>query len=216
VTATFLTSAAVAVLATVMVITRRHVVHALLYLVLSFLAVAVALFTIGAPFVAALEVVVYAGAIIVLVLFVVMLLDVGTRGAEQERLWTRPRTFALPVLLAAVLLVLLLVDIARAPLGPVAAEVPPVTVGLALYGPYVLAVEIASVLLLAGAVGAFHVGRRTEHELSLQVEREERGVEHVLGPYALRPASPITVVADSVRPGRAAADRTVSPAQEEE
>ncbi len=161
-TATFLVAAAVAVLATAMVITRRHVVHALLYLVLSFLAVAVVLFTLGAPFVAALEVVVYAGAIIVLFLFVVMLLNVGDQGAEQERLWTRPRAFVLPVALAAVLLWLVLTAVARAPLGPVTGEVPPVAVGLALYGPYVLAVEIASVLLLAAMIGAIVLVKRDD------------------------------------------------------
>jgi len=199
VSTTFLGAAVVAVVATAMVITRSHVVHALLYLVLSFLAVAVVLFTLGAPFVAALEVVVYAGAIIVLFLFVVMLLNVGEEGTLRERQWTRPRAFVLPVLLAAVLLALVLSTVLRTPLGAVGEEVPPVAVGLALYGPYVLAVEIASVLLLAGAVGAFHVGRRSEQELDARLELEERGIDHILGPYALRPTSTVTVVSDAVR-----------------
>jgi NADH-quinone oxidoreductase subunit J len=213
-TATFVVAAAVAVVATAMVITRSRVVHALLYLVLSFLAVAVVIFTLGAPFIAALEVVVYAGAIIVLFLFVVMLLDLGAEGAEQERSWTRPRAFVLPVLLAAVLLSVLLSTITRAPLGEITGEVPPVAVGLALYGPYVLAVEIASVLLLAGAVGAFHLGRRTEHELEARVELEERGIDRILGPYALRPTSPVTVVSDSLH--AAARSQAEAAAQEEE
>lgn len=210
-TTTFLGAALVAVVATAMVVTRTHVVHALLYLVLSFLAVAVVLFTLGAPFVAALEVVVYAGAIIVLFLFVVMLVDVGERGTLRERQWTRPRAFVLPVLLAAVLLALVLAAVVRTPLGAVGDEVPPVAVGLALYGPYVLAVEITSVLLLAGAVGAFHVGRRSEQELEARVELEERGVDHILGPYAPRLASTV-VVSDPVR----GADAVAAEEEEEE
>ena len=55
----FYISAAVAMLATLMVVTRAHAVHALLYLIVSLLAVAMVFFTLGAPFVAALEVVVY-------------------------------------------------------------------------------------------------------------------------------------------------------------
>jgi NADH-quinone oxidoreductase subunit J len=65
---------AIAVLATVMVITRYNMIHALLYLVVSFLAVALIFYMLGAPFMAALEVIVYAGAIVVLIIFVIMVL----------------------------------------------------------------------------------------------------------------------------------------------
>jgi NADH-quinone oxidoreductase subunit J len=53
-----------------MAITRLNAMHALLYLMVSLLAVAVVFFTLGAPFVAALEVIIYAGAIMVLFIFV--------------------------------------------------------------------------------------------------------------------------------------------------
>ena len=73
----FYISAVVAILATLMAISRAHPVHALLYLIVSLLAVALVFFTLGAPFVAALEVITYAGAIMVLFLFVVMMLNLG-------------------------------------------------------------------------------------------------------------------------------------------
>ncbi len=76
-TALFYIAAAVAVLSTLMVVTRTNLVHALLYLVISLFAVAVVFYTLGAPFVAALEVIVYAGAIMMLFLFAVMLLNAG-------------------------------------------------------------------------------------------------------------------------------------------
>ncbi len=63
-------------------ITRLVAVHALLYLIVSLLAVAVVFYTMGAPLVAALEVIIYAGAIVVLFVFVVMMLNLGTQARE--------------------------------------------------------------------------------------------------------------------------------------
>ncbi len=80
---TFYIAAAVAVVATVLMLTRLNVVHALLYLIVSLLGVAVVFYVLGAPFVAALEAIVYAGAIMVLFLFVVMMLNLGKRTAED-------------------------------------------------------------------------------------------------------------------------------------
>src|SRR5512136_537285 len=69
--------AAVAVIATVFAITEKHAVHAIVYLVTSFFALAVIFFILGAPLVAVFEVIIYAGAIMVLFLFVIMMLDLG-------------------------------------------------------------------------------------------------------------------------------------------
>ena len=80
-TVAFYLAGVVAVIATLLVITCHETIHALLYLIVSLFAVAVVFYTLGAPFVAALEVIVYAGAIIVLFLFTVMLLNIG-REAE--------------------------------------------------------------------------------------------------------------------------------------
>ena len=70
----FYIAGAVAVLSTILMLTRLNVVHALLYLIVSLLAVAVVFYVLGAPFVAALEVIIYAGAIMVLFVFVVMMM----------------------------------------------------------------------------------------------------------------------------------------------
>src|SRR5262245_46853023 len=88
-----------------MVITRYHPIHALLYLVVSFLAVAVVFLSLGAPFIAALEVIVYAGAIMVLFIFVVMMLNLGKDTAMQEKNWLQPRVWVGPSVLVLVLLV---------------------------------------------------------------------------------------------------------------
>jgi NADH-quinone oxidoreductase subunit J len=153
--------ASVVVIATLLAITNHHPLHALLYLIVSLLGVAMVFFSVHAPFAGALEVIVYAGAIMVLFVFVVMLLNLGKATADQERRWLLPRTWIGPGLLSLALLVelarLLLrqgEDVTLAGQTIAAAQV-----GVALYGPYVLAVELASMLLLAGLVTALHLGR---------------------------------------------------------
>jgi NADH-quinone oxidoreductase subunit J len=157
---TFYAAAATAVLATALAITRTNVVHGLLYLIVSLLAVALIFFVVGAPFVAALEVIIYAGAIMVLFVFVMMLLNLGPQTVEQERRWLTPRTWIGPLVLTVVLLAELLYALAsrgQATTGPV---VDPQQIGIDLFGRYAIAVELASMLLLAGLIGAYHLGRR--------------------------------------------------------
>lgn len=160
-TVLFYLSAALAVVATIMTITRRVAIHALLYLVISLFATAIVFFTLGVPFVAALEVIVYAGAIMVLFLFVTMMLNLTPQAVEAQRAWFSAGAWAGPVILALILVAELIYASAsglQQPPNPQVIE--PKAVGLALYGPYLLAVELASVLLLAGLVGAYHLGRR--------------------------------------------------------
>ena len=159
---TFYISAAVAVIATLLAITRLNAVHALLYLILSLLAVAVIFFVLGAPFIAALEVIIYAGAIMIVFIFVIMMLNLGEDAVEQERRWLPVRAWFGPSLLALVLLIEVLFIILSEPQVPATAYVPAEIVGAVLFGPYLIAVELASLLLLAGVVGAYHLGRR-EH-----------------------------------------------------
>jgi NADH-quinone oxidoreductase subunit J len=156
----FLLAAAVAVFATAMAVSRLNAVHALLYLVVSLLAVALMFYILGAPFAAALEVIIYAGAIMVLFVFVVMLLNLGGQAVARERGWLTPRIWLGPAGLCAVLLGELLVVLFAGPGTPATpALVDARAVGITLFGPYLLAVELASLLLLAGLVGAWQLGR---------------------------------------------------------
>jgi NADH-quinone oxidoreductase subunit J len=157
----FYIAAAVAVISTLMVITQLNPVHALLYLIVSLLSVALIFFLLGAHFAAVLEVIIYAGAIMVLFVFVVMMLNLGPQTIEQERRWLSPGAWLGPSVLAAVLLAELVYVLAAGGGHAVSStEVGPKAVGLALFGPYLLGVELASMLLLAGLVGAYHLGRR--------------------------------------------------------
>lgn len=158
----FYIAATVAIVATLLVITEVHAVHALLYFIVSLLAVALAFYALGAPFIAALEVIIYAGAIMVLFLFMIMMISLGPGAVEQENRWISGRTWIGPSLLAAVLLAELFYVLASGMLthDTGGAFVAPKDVGVALFGPYALGVELASMLLLAGLVGAYHLGRR--------------------------------------------------------
>jgi NADH-quinone oxidoreductase subunit J len=161
----FYMSAAVAVLATMVAITRRHAVHALLYLIVSLLAVAVVFYVIGAPFLAALELIIYAGAIMVLLLFVVMMLNIGENATEVEVMWLKPHVWAWPSGLATFLVIELIYAAGHAPTpGGVMHVVTPKELGVALFGPYAIGVELASLLLTSGLVGAYHLGRRASRE----------------------------------------------------
>ena len=155
----FYVAALIAVFSTVMCITNHNPVHALLYLIVSLLSLAVIFFTLGAPFAALLEIIVYAGAIMVLFVFVVMMLNLGAATVEQERKWLTPKVWIGPALLSLLLLVEMLTLVNAGPLHPVGGEIDAKAVGIALYGPYLLAVELASMLLLGGLVAAYHVGR---------------------------------------------------------
>jgi NADH-quinone oxidoreductase subunit J len=161
-TIVFYVSAIVAVIATLFAITRRHAVHALLYLIVSLLAIAVIFYILGAPFIAALELIIYAGAIMVLFVFVVMMLNLGEASREMEREWLRPRVWIGPAILGIILFGEVFFLLAAS--APTTAAVQRVTakqVAIALFGPYVIGVELVSLLLMGGLVGAYHLGRRT-------------------------------------------------------
>ena len=164
----FYIAGAVAVISTVLMLTRLNVVHALLYLIVSLLGVAVDFFVLGAPFVAALEVIIYAGAIMVLFVFAVMMLNLGKHAAEMEKQWLTPGIWTGPVLLASILIAEVVYLARGSATGLGTSAVQPSEVGMALYGPYLIGVELASMLLLAGLVGAYHLGCREDQKTEIQ------------------------------------------------
>ena len=165
-TTVFYAASAVAIVAGALAVTRANALHALLYLVLALFALSLMFLTLGAPFIAALEIIVYAGAIMVLILFVIMMLNLGAATRQRERKWLSPRAWIMPSLLATALTVALLAAVAGgAPArGGAAAEatrvIGPGAVGASLFSTYIIGVELAAVLLLVGLVGAHYLGVR--------------------------------------------------------
>jgi NADH-quinone oxidoreductase subunit J len=171
---TFYIAAVVAVISTFMVITRTNVVHALLYLVVSLLSAAIIFFVIGAPFIAALEVIIYAGAIMVLFIFVVMMLNLGKQAVEQESQWLNPKAWIGPIILVLILFFEFFYLILTSTSAIIESTlVTPKEVGMALYGNYLLGVELSAMLLLAGIVGAYHLGHRTKKVVHRFLEEEK-------------------------------------------
>jgi len=154
----FYVAAVIAIVSTVLMITRSNAVHALLYLVVSLLAVAIVFYVLGAPFVAALEVIIYAGAIMVLFIFVMMMLNLGDRATQMERTWLTPGSWVGPAILSAILVIEFAYTLGAAGRTAMARGTGPREVAMVLYGPYLLGVELVSMLLLAGVVGAYHLG----------------------------------------------------------
>ena len=152
--------AAVAVIATIFAITEKHAVHAIVYLVTSFFALAVVFYLLGAPLVAVFEVIIYAGAIMVLFLFVIMLVNL-----EEPRRFSGGRLrLALSATLTLLLFGMLASLFARAPQGAAVAASPLgegnlQRVGAALFTDYLLPFEAVSVLLLVAMIGAIVLGR---------------------------------------------------------
>lgn len=173
----FYFAAALAIIASIKVVTGRNTVHALLYLVVSLLAIAVCFYLMGAPFAAGLEVIVYAGAILVLFVFAIMMFGLGqdeTLNAPQSNslklsninLWFGPSIIAI-LLLAQLIFA---IDNSAIQEKLTSNIVDAKQVGSLLYGSYLLAVEIASFLLLAGLIAGYHFAK--PEGVSLDVHKE--------------------------------------------
>lgn len=170
----FYLSGLIAILATIRTISHTNPIHALLYFIVSLLAVACVFFSLGAYFAGALEVIVYAGAIMVLFVFVVMMLNLGKSVEEQERMWLKPAVWIGPAILSALLLAGIVFGISSNTSAQQVLNSEMIdgkAVGISLFSTYVLAVELASMMLLAGLVVAFHIGRENKPtELTLHGE----------------------------------------------
>jgi len=157
--ALFLLLALVSVAAAFGMLMSRNAVYSALYLVLNFVTVALFYLTLGAPFIAMMQVTVYAGAIMVLFLFVIMLLGADSLPKSEVLPWQKPLAILLAVLLAAESTYLLLTK-AR-PAGDITQPDDTVNtmdnlrqMGLSLFNEYLLPFEVVSILLLVAMMGA--------------------------------------------------------------
>lgn len=160
----FYALAAVAIFASLRVITHANPVHAILAMIVSLLAVAGIFFILGAPFAGALEIIVYAGAILVLFVFVIMMLNLGMVTDAREELWLDANTWAVPTGLTVIIAVVLYAMIGlnhdeAAMIG--GTTVSAKAVGSVLFTKYMMLVEVAALLLLGALVAAYHLGKPT-------------------------------------------------------
>ncbi len=155
----FYTIAALMLLSTGLAITRRNLVYAVVYLVLSFFGTAMLFYLLGAPFLAALEIIIYAGAIMVLFLFIIMMMHL-----EMEPGKFLPRRQVIPATLIGALFLMAFIVLAGTDAGGwkplAAAQAMPAAFGFYLFDTHWLSIEIASMLLLVALVAAIVLGRQ--------------------------------------------------------
>jgi NADH-quinone oxidoreductase subunit J len=158
----FGTLAALAVASALGMLFSRHAVYAALFLVLNFFSIAILFLVLGAPFVALMQITVYAGAIVVLFLFVIMLLGTETISGKSELRFHRRMAvlFSLALLIeVGVLITYIWGDFSKnVSLPEIAAN--PTSLGLELFRQYSLPFEVTSLILLVGIIGAITLIQR--------------------------------------------------------
>lgn len=165
----FLTLAALAVVTAVSMIASRNAIYSALFLVLNFITIAAIYLLLDAAFIAMVQITVYAGAIMVLFLFVIMLLGAERVEAENSLAWQRPLSLVLGFVLLAEMVYLLFFHGGGS--LPAVHELEsvfgsPRSIGLVLFDSYLLPFEVASILLLVAMVGAILLVRDERKEAS--------------------------------------------------
>jgi len=157
----FIILAGVAVGLALAMMFSRNAIYAALFLILNFITVALFYLILDAPFIAISQVTVYAGAIMVLFLFVIMLLGAEQTGRTPSRWWYQPVSLFLGVVLLVEIAIILF---SQSGVGSASVEVPstfgsPLAIGELLFTRYLLPFEATSILLLAAMVGAIVMTR---------------------------------------------------------
>jgi NADH-quinone oxidoreductase subunit J len=160
--AIFLGLAAVAVAAAIAMLVSRNAVYSALFLVIVLLTIAVLFLLLSAPFIAMVQVAVYAGAIMVLFIFVIMLL--GTENVETEPAHRWQFAAALVLSYALIIQFVIVALVLPTETAPEFAETAgsfgsPASVGTLLFNEYIIPFEVTSLLLLVAMVGAIVLSR---------------------------------------------------------
>ena len=162
----FIVLAVIAVAAAVAMLLSRNTVYSALFLIMNFLAIGVIYLILGAPFVALAQITVYAGAIMVLFLFVIMMLGAEKLREQEPLKWQRPLAIVLGLVLILEGVYALLTRIGTQMLtkAPLESLADPKAIGVLLYTKYSLPFEITSVILLVAAIGAVVLTRGGKKE----------------------------------------------------
>ena len=162
----FLYFAAVIIVSAVLMVTRRNLIHSVMFMLLLFFHIAGLFVLLNAEFLAAVQLIVYAGAILILYLFVVMLLSVDreTQAVRANRFW--PWLIGFGFVIAAEIALLVLRGTFPADRGQAVknAGAGVRELGVELYTNYLVPFEIASVILLVGLVGAVMLAKKKVKE----------------------------------------------------
>jgi NADH-quinone oxidoreductase subunit J len=165
----FLGTAFVAILASILMITRKNPIHSALLLILTFLCTAVLFFLLQNPFIAIIQILVYAGAIMMLIVFVIMLLELEEELVSPLKISFSKGVGVLTALLIMLGLFFAVFGGARGAIGEYTPEKvsqlgSAKVVGKLLFTDYLLPFEIVSILLMAAIVGAIVLAKQRPSE----------------------------------------------------
>ncbi|WP_136130831.1 NADH-quinone oxidoreductase subunit J [Candidatus Pantoea edessiphila] len=150
-----------AIISTLCAILNTNPIHMLLYLIISLLSVSCIYFIIGAYFIGALEVIIYTGAIMVLFVFVVMMLNLGKFTDQTERKWLKYSKWIIPTTISILLLTAVSISIINSDNKIISKKVfNAKEIGISLFSHYMIIVELVSILLIASLIVALHIGRK--------------------------------------------------------
>lgn len=157
----FIVFAAITLLSALFCVTTRNMFHAALYLVISLFGVAALFAMLEASFLAAAQLIVYVGAVAILIIFAVMLTRGGAGSLPAKRTFNTQAGLAGVVTVVTMFILLRIVPFFNYPVQPEAVAPPDILtqLGHALVGDFVLPFEVASVLLLAALIGAIYIAR---------------------------------------------------------
>jgi NADH-quinone oxidoreductase subunit J len=158
----FIVLALVAVGSALGMLFSKNAIYAAIYLIMNFTTVAIFYLILGGAFIAVAQIAVYAGAIMVLFLFVIMLLGAEKLGQSETLAWQKPLALLLGIVLTVEALYVLLFQAGQ----PIPAKVladdfgSPYSIGMELFQNYLLPFEVTSVLLLVAMIGAIVLTRQ--------------------------------------------------------
>src|SRR5262245_47717415 len=162
----FAISAVVAIVGAVAMLMSRNAIHSALFLLLNMVAISVLYLLLRAPFLFAVQLIVYAGAIIVLFLFVVMLLGAERAEDERDRIgWQRPLAIVMGLLLLGEAAYVFFANGATPATAQTSEDfATPVKIGEALFTTYLLPFEVTSIILLAAIVGVVVLNKQERRD----------------------------------------------------
>lgn len=153
----------VSIISTVLVIVNSNPIYALIYLIISLLSISGIFFILGGVFAAVLEIIIYAGAIMVLFVFVLMLLNLGNNIEKKEKKWLKMTNWTtIGILSVSFLMTLIYVVSLVSNTDIYSILINTKMVGISLFGPYIFIVELSSILLLSALVAVFHFGKEQQ------------------------------------------------------
>lgn len=150
----------IAIFTTIKAVTHINPIYALLHLIISIFSSSMIFFNFGSDFAGALEIIIYAGSIMVLFIFTIMLISFNKSKQNQKRMHLKFKDWLIPAIISIILINIMIYSILIENNGEIAYKLIKIKeIGINLFGPYILVVELISFLLLSSLVVSFHFGK---------------------------------------------------------